>query len=75
MDDGWEGFTEAATAYNVTDARLWTCLIQDVTSQEAAQEPPLALVSVCACSDGFADLQAFRPCWRIKVHSEQYPSR
>jgi N-acetyl-anhydromuramyl-L-alanine amidase AmpD len=38
----WEGFTQAASSYGVPDARLWACLIRDVTTAEAAAEPPLA---------------------------------
>jgi hypothetical protein len=57
----WEGFTEAAARYGVPDASLWACLIRDVTTQEAAGEPPRALVSTRRFADGFAALQAFRP--------------
>ena len=57
----WDGFIDAAALYGVPDARLWACLIRDVTTQEAAAEPPRALVSTRRFSDGFAALQAFRP--------------
>src|SRR5260370_32553416 len=57
----WEGFTEAAASYGMPDASLWACLIRDVTTQEAAAEPPRALVSTRRFSDGFAALPAFRP--------------
>jgi hypothetical protein len=50
----WDGFIEAATRYGVPDASLWACLIRDVTTQEAAAEPPRALVSTRKFSDGFA---------------------
>ncbi len=63
----WEGFTEAAARYGVADASLWACLIRDVTTQEAAAEPPRALVSTHRFADGFAALQAFRPRWHIEV--------
>ena len=53
----WDGFTEAA---------LWACLIRDVTTVEAAQEPPRALVSTRTWRDGFAALQAYRPRWHIE---------
>jgi hypothetical protein len=62
----WEGFTEAAASYGVADASLWACLIHDVTTEEAAAEPPRALVSTRSFSDGFAALQAFRPRWHIE---------
>jgi len=62
----WEGFIEAAARYGVPDASLWACLIRDVTTQEAAAEPPRALVSTRTFSDGFAALQAFRPRWHIE---------
>ncbi len=62
----WEGFTEAAATYGVRDAKLWTCLIRDVTTPESAQEPPVALVSTRTFQDGFAALQAFRPRWHIE---------
>jgi hypothetical protein len=62
----WEGFTEAAASYEVPDASLWACLIRDVTTEEAAAEPPRALVSTREFSDGFAALQAFRPRWHIE---------
>src|SRR5579864_8357895 len=62
----WDGFTEAAAHYGVPDASLWACLIRDVTTQEAAAEPPRALVSTRSFSDGFAALQAFRPRWHIE---------
>ena len=62
----WDGFTEAAATYGVTDAALWACLIRDVTTVEAAQEPPRALVSTRTWRDGFAALQAYRPRWHIE---------
>ncbi len=62
----WEGFTEAAATYGVADAKLWACLIHDVTTLEAAQEPPMGLVSTRKWRDGFAALQAFRPRWHIE---------
>jgi hypothetical protein len=62
----WEGFTEAASSYEVADATLWACLIRDVTTAEAAAEPPMALVSTRAFHDGFAALQAVRPRWHIE---------
>src|SRR3989441_2455014 len=62
----WDGFTEKAASYGVPDASLWACLIRDVTTQEAAAEPPRALVSMRSFSDGFAALQAFRPRWHIE---------
>ena len=62
----WDGFTEAAARYGVVDASLWACLIRDVTTQEAAAEPPRALVSTRQFSDGFAALQVFRPRWHIE---------
>jgi hypothetical protein len=62
----WDGFTEAAARYGVPDASLWACLIRDVTTQEAAAEPPRALVSTRRFADGFAALQAFRPRWHIE---------
>ncbi len=62
----WDGFTEAAARYGVPDASLWACLIRDVTTQEAAAEPPRALVSTRSFRDGFAALQAFRPRWHIE---------
>ncbi len=62
----WEGFIEAAVSYGVPDASLWACLIRDVTTEEAAQEPPRALVSTRQFADGFAALQAFRPRWHIE---------
>lgn len=62
----WEGFTEKASSYGVPDARLWACLIHDVTTQETAAEPPRALVSTREFTDGFAALQAFRPRWHIE---------
>jgi hypothetical protein len=62
----WEGFTDVAALYGVPDASLWACLIHDVTTEEAAAEPPRALVSTQRFSDGFAALQAFRPRWHIE---------
>jgi hypothetical protein len=62
----WDGFTEAAASYGVSDARLWACLIRDVTTAESAHEPLLGLVSTRVFSDGFAALQAFRPRWHIE---------
>src|SRR3989440_8456474 len=62
----WDGFLEAAAGYGVADASLWACLIHDVTTQEAAAEPPRALVSTRSFTDGFAALQAFRPRWHIE---------
>src|SRR5579864_372141 len=62
----WDGFTETAANYGVPDASLWACLIRDVTTEEAAAEPPRALVSTRSFSDGFAALQAFRPRWHIE---------
>jgi hypothetical protein len=62
----WDGFTEAAATYDVRDAKLWTCLIRDVTTPESAAEPPRALVSTRTFRDGFAALQAFRPRWHIE---------
>ena len=62
----WDGFTEAAARSGVPDASLWACLIRDVTTEEAAAEPPRALVSTRTFSGGFAALQAFRPRWHIE---------
>jgi hypothetical protein len=62
----WDGFTQAAASYGVSDASLWACLIRDVTTQESAQEAPRALVSTRQWTDGFAALQAFRPRWHIE---------
>jgi hypothetical protein len=62
----WDGFTEAAAAAGVPDATLWACLIRDVTTPEAAQEPPIALVSTRRWQHGFAALQAYRPRWHIE---------
>ena len=42
------------------------CLIRDVTSADAAQEPPRALVSTRRWQHGFAALQAYRPRWHIE---------
>ena len=50
----WDGFTEKAASYGMPDASLWACLIHDVTTKEAAAEPPRALVSTRSFSDGFA---------------------
>jgi len=38
----WESKSSAAATYEVSDATLWACLIRDVTTEESAQEPPLA---------------------------------
>ena len=62
----WEGFRDAAALFGVPDASLWACLIRDVTTEEAAAEPPRALVSTRRFADGFAALQAFRPRWHIE---------
>src|SRR5260221_1211560 len=62
----WEGFTEAAATAGVPDATLWACLIRDVTTPEAALEPPKALVSTRRWQHGFAALQAYRPRWHIE---------
>jgi Transposase DDE domain len=62
----WDGFTEAAATYDALDATLWACLIRDVTTPEAAQEPPIALVSMRTWQHGFAALQAYRPRWHIE---------
>ena len=62
----WDGFTEAAASYGRADASLWACLIRDVTTEESAAEPPMALVSTRVFPDGFAALQAFRPRWHIE---------
>jgi hypothetical protein len=62
----WDGFTEKAAHYGVPDASLWACLIHDVTTEEAAAEPPRALVSTRSFTDGFAALQAFRPRWHLE---------
>ena len=62
----WDGFTEAATTYRVTDATLWACLIHDVTTEEAAQEPAMGLVSTRKWRAGFAALQVYRPRWHIE---------
>jgi hypothetical protein len=50
----WDGFIDAAARYGVADASLWACLVRDVTTEEAAAEPPRALVSTRSFSDGFA---------------------
>ena len=62
----WDSFLEAAASYGVTDATVWACLIHDVTTQEAAHEPPMGLVSTRRWPTGFAALQAFRPRWHIE---------
>jgi hypothetical protein len=62
----WDGFTEAAASAGVPDATLWACLIHDVTTPEAAQESPIALVSTRRWPHGFAALQAYRPRWHIE---------
>jgi hypothetical protein len=62
----WDGFTEAAANYEVTDASLWACLIRDVTTPEAALEPPIALVSTRRWPHGFAAVQAYRPRWHME---------
>lgn len=62
----WESFTEAAASAGVSDATLWACLIRDVTTPEAAHEPPMALVSTRSWPHGFAALQAYRPRWHIE---------
>jgi hypothetical protein len=62
----WDGFTEAAATYEVRNATLWACLIRDVTTPEATQEPPMALVSTRRWQHGFAALQAYRPRWHIE---------
>src|SRR5436305_4280606 len=62
----WDGFTEKAASYGMPHASLWACLIRDVTTQEAAAEPPRALVSTRRFSEGFAALQAYRPRWHIE---------
>jgi len=62
----WDGFTEATAAAGVPDATLWACLIRDVTTPEAALEPPRALVSTRRWQHGFAALQAYRPRWHIE---------
>lgn len=49
----WEGFTQAAAA-GVPDATLWACLIRDVTTAEAVQEPPRARVRTRKWQHGFA---------------------
>jgi hypothetical protein len=61
-----EGFTAAAASYDVPNASLWACLIRDVATQEAALEPPRALVSTRRFTDGFSVLHAFRPRWHIE---------
>ena len=62
----WDGFTEAAATAGVPDALLWACLIRDVTTPEAAQEAPMALVSTRRWQHGFAALQAYRPRWHLE---------
>src|SRR6266436_5887591 len=62
----WDGKTLAAASYGVPDASLWACLIRDVTTAQAAQESPRALVSTRAFPDGFAAFQAYRPRWHIE---------
>ena len=62
----WDGFIDAAASYGVPDANLWACLIRDMTTKEAAAEPPRALLSTRRFSDGAAALQAFRPRWHIE---------
>jgi hypothetical protein len=62
----WDSFIEAAVSYGVTDATLWACLIHDVTTPEATQEPPIGLVSTRRWRDGFTALQAYRPRWHIE---------
>lgn len=62
----WDGFTEAAESLGVEDARLWACLIHDVTTPELAAESARALVSTRQFADGFAALQAYRPRWHIE---------
>ena len=62
----WDGFTQKAASYGMPHASLWACLIRDVTTQEAAAEPPRALVSTRRFSEGFAALQAYRPRWHIE---------
>ncbi len=54
----WDGFTEAAASYGVSDASLWACLIRDVTTAELAAEPPRALVSTRRFADGFAGVSS-----------------
>ncbi len=50
----WDGKTLAAASAGVPDATLWACLIRDVTTPEAAQEAPMALVSTRRWQHGFA---------------------
>src|SRR5260370_20881472 len=57
----WEGFTEAAATAGVPDATLWACLIRDVTTPEAALEPPKALVSTRRLQHCFSAFHAYRP--------------
>ena len=45
----WEGFTEKAASYGVPDAKLWACLIHDVTTEETAAEAPRALMALPPC--------------------------
>src|SRR5258708_29873627 len=62
----WGGFSGAGARCGGPDASLGGCRTSDVTTQEAAAEPPRALVSTRSFSDGFAALQAFRPRWHIE---------
>src|SRR3989475_5489580 len=55
----WDGFIDAAAHYGAPDASLWACLIRDVTTEEAAAEPPRALLSTRRFSDGFAPALAY----------------
>src|SRR5260221_1226381 len=61
-----DGFTAAAATAGVPASTLWACLIRDVTTPEAAQEPPLALLSTRRWQHGFSALQAYRPRWHIE---------
>src|SRR5260370_285721 len=61
-----DGKALAAATAGGPDATLWACLIRDVTTPEAAQEAPMALVSTRRWQHGFAALQAYRPRWHIE---------
>ena len=55
----WDGFTEAAANYGVSDASPWACLINDVTTAE----PPRSLVSTRQIAEGFAGLSSPLAHW------------
>lgn len=62
----WDSFRKAAQEYDVTDARLWACLIREVAPHVQAEDEVGALVSTRVWSTPHRAFQAYRSRWIIE---------